>query len=146
LPPPNSAGRPLLSGARKLPIAASIALDMIGLTPGTVIRRSHAYSTRFANVRGQAFDALVKPVPIACQILDGAHYRQRQCVRALGEDAWQLCTQTAEALAHRNPAFQQEGANLIDDAGALPDQPFANPVQRLQVELLSRFGGDEFHR
>src|SRR5580693_4146917 len=46
----------------------------------------------------------------------------------------------------RRPALQQEGTNLIDDAGALADQPFAHPVQRLQVELVGRLGSDEFHR
>jgi len=35
------------------------------------------------------------------------------------------------SLAHRNPALQQEGADLIDDAGALADQPLPYPVQRL---------------
>ena len=43
-------------------------------------------------------------------------------------------------------AEAQEGTNLIDDAGALPDQSLAHPVQRLQVELIRRLGGDEFHR
>jgi len=28
----------------------------------------------------------------------------------------------------------------------LPDQPFAHPVQRLQVELAGRLGGNVFHR
>lgn len=31
-------------------------------------------------------------------------------------------------------------------ASALPDQPFAHPVQRLQIELVSRLSGNEFHR
>jgi hypothetical protein len=44
-------------------------------------------------------------------------------------------------LPHRDSALQQEGADLIDDAGALTDQPLAHPVQRLQVELV----GDELH-
>jgi hypothetical protein len=32
------------------------------------------------------------------------------------------------------------------NAGALPDQPLAHPVQRLQIKLVCGFGGDEFHR
>jgi hypothetical protein len=36
----------------------------------------------------------------------------------------------------RTPAVQQEGADLIDDAGALADQSLAHPVQRLEVELI----------
>src|SRR5215510_15749445 len=31
-------------------------------------------------------------------------------------------------------------------ASVLPDQPFAHPVQRLQVKLIGGLGGDEFHR
>jgi hypothetical protein len=43
----------------------------------------------------------------------------------------------------RDAALQQEGADLIDDAGALTDQSLAHPVQRLQVELVGALGGDE---
>jgi hypothetical protein len=43
-------------------------------------------------------------------------------------------------------SLQQEGANLIDDAGALTDQPLTHPVQGLQVELLDSLGGDKSHR
>jgi hypothetical protein len=32
---------------------------------------------------------------------------------------------------------------LIDDAGALTDQPLTHPVQGLQVELLDSLGGDK---
>jgi hypothetical protein len=45
-------------------------------------------------------------------------------------------------LPHRDAAFQQEGADLIDDARALADQSLAHPVQRLQIELL---GGLRYH-
>src|SRR6516165_9053058 len=44
--------------------------------------------------------------------------------------------QEPQALPHHNPTLQQEGADLIDDAGALTDQPLTHPVQRLQVELI----------
>src|SRR5262249_9804796 len=39
-----------------------------------------------------------------------------------------------------------EGADLIDDAGALTDQPLTHTVERLQVELLGGLGRDELHR
>src|SRR5688572_15002925 len=55
-------------------------------------------------------------------------------------------TQEALSLPHRKVALQQEGANLIDDAGALADQSLAHPVQRLQVELIRGLGGNERHR
>jgi len=40
------------------------------------------------------------------------------------------------SLPHRNAALQQEGADLIDNAGTLADQALPYPMQRLQVELI----------
>jgi len=48
-------------------------------------------------------------------------------------------------LADRNATFQQEGTDLVDDAGTLADQALAHKMQRLQVQLIGRFGGDELH-
>src|SRR6516162_8818602 len=50
-----------------------------------------------------------------------------------------------QSLPHRNPALQQESADLIDDAGALTDQSLAHPMERLQVELVGGLGRNEFH-
>jgi hypothetical protein len=36
-------------------------------------------------------------------------------------------------LPHGNATFQEEGADLIDDARALADQALAHLVQRLEV-------------
>jgi hypothetical protein len=74
------------------------------------------------------------------------HHAWRQDVCAFGKYAGQFGTQEAETLADCNAALQQEGANLIDDAGALTDQPLTHPVQGLQVELLDSLGGDKSHR
>jgi len=49
-------------------------------------------------------------------------------------------------LPHGNATLQQEGADLIDDAGALTDQTLPHAVERLQVELLGGLGRDELHR
>jgi hypothetical protein len=48
-------------------------------------------------------------------------------------------------LPHRDAALQQEGADLIDDAGALADQSLAHTMERLQVELVGGLGCDELH-
>jgi hypothetical protein len=48
-------------------------------------------------------------------------------------------------LADRNAALQQEGTDLVDDAGTLADQARAHAMQRLQVQLVGCFGGDELH-
>src|SRR6266702_3043320 len=63
-----------------------------------------------------------------------------------GEDARQLGAQEAWPLPYGNAALQQEGSNLIDDAGALTDQTLPHAVERLQVELLGGLGRDELHR
>src|ERR1700721_1847235 len=44
----------------------------------------------------------------------------------------------------RSPA--RAFADLIDDAGALPDQSFTHAMQCLQVELVGALGGNELHR
>jgi hypothetical protein len=95
---------------------------------------------------GQAVDALVQPAPVAGQLFDDPDHARRQNIGARAEDDRQLGAQKAQPLAHRYSALQQEGANLIGDAGALADQPLPHPVQRLQVELLDRFGRDKLHR
>ena len=49
-------------------------------------------------------------------------------------------------LGQAPPSVEQEGADLVDHTGALANQPFANPMQRLQIELLDRFDGDTDRR
>jgi hypothetical protein len=85
-------------------------------------------------------------MPVTGQVLDNPYHARRQDVTTLGEDAGQFQTKEAKSLAHCHSAFQQEGANLVDDAGALAYQPSAHPVQRLKVKLVGRLGGDELHR
>jgi hypothetical protein len=44
-------------------------------------------------------------------------------------------------LPHRNAPLQQEGADLIDDAGTLTDQALADAVQANSVAALTRKAG-----
>src|SRR6201988_2326119 len=69
----------------------------------------------------------------------------RPSLSAFGDNGGQLSTQEAWPLPYRHPTLQQEGAHLVDDAGALADQSLAHSVQGLQVELLGGLGGDELH-
>jgi len=48
-------------------------------------------------------------------------------------------------LTHGNATLQQEGADLIDDASALTDQPLTHAVERLQIELLGALCRHELH-
>src|SRR5215469_9766934 len=133
--------------ASPAPIAATIALEMIGPTPGTLISRSQCVSSRASasislerpsmrtssrrqspakssitrNMRGERTSVRVARMP-------GSSRRRKR-------SPW----------SYRNAAFQQKGADLINDAGPLTDQPLAHAVQRLQVELVGRLGRDELH-
>src|SRR6516165_6663388 len=51
-----------------------------------------------------------------------------------------------QPLPHCDAPLQQEGADLIDDAGALAHQSLTHPMQGLQIELVGGLGGDELHR
>ena len=94
----------------------------------------------------QTLDPLVEPAPVAGQVLDHAHHAGRQDIRRCSQNARQLGTQEALSLAYRNATLQQEGTDLIDDAGALADQSFSHTVQRLQVELIGGLRRHELHR
>ena len=74
------------------------------------------------------------------------HHAQRQDLGARSENSRKLGPQETQSLADGNAAFQEESANLVDDAGALADQPLAHAVQRLQVELFCGLRCDELHR
>ncbi len=116
--------------------------------PGTLISRSQPdilARNGFDLVR-QALDPLIEPAPVASQVLDDPHHARRQDIRWRGQDARQLGTQEPLSLPHRNAALQQEGADLIDDAGALADQSLTHPVQCLQVELIGGLRRHELHR
>src|SRR6266702_2136150 len=94
----------------------------------------------------QTLDALVEPAPVSCQIFDDAHHAWRQSVGGCGENARQLVAKEAQSLPNGDATFQQEGADLVDDAGALAHQPLPYAVQPLQVELVGGLGRDELHR
>ena len=46
-------------------------------------------------------------------------------------------------MPNGNATFQQEGTDLVDDAGALAHQPLSHAVHRLKVELVGGLGRDE---
>jgi hypothetical protein len=50
-----------------------------------------------------------------------------------------------QSLSHRDAALQQEGADLVDNAGTLTDQSLAHPMQGLEIKLVRRLGRDELH-
>ena len=94
----------------------------------------------------QTLNALIEPAPIAGQVLDDPHHAWRQGISWCRQDAWQRRAQVPLPLPHCNTALQQEGTDLIDDAGTLADQSFTHPVQCLQVELVGGLRRHKLHR
>src|ERR1035437_919284 len=139
--------RPLVK-ASPVPIAATIALEMIGPMPGTLISRSQPASRRaMASIspdKPSIRSSSRRQSPVRPSIIRTHAWRQDFWGR--GQDAWQLGAQKPLSLPHRYAALQQEGADLIDDAGALADQALPHAVQCLQVELLRGLRRHELHR
>src|ERR1700719_941113 len=114
--------RPLVNTS-PAPIAATIALEMIGPTPGTLINRSQPASWRAsASISAdRRSNALIQPSPIARQVLDDLCHVRRKVRGGSAENARQLGAQKALPVSHSETALQQKSADLIDDAGALTD-------------------------
>jgi len=126
-----------------VPIAATVALAMIGPIPGTLttgILACHGF-----DLARQAVNPFIEAPPIGGEPFDDAHQAWRQDLARLRQEARQFETQEARSLPYRDAALEQEGADLIDDARALTDQTSAYTMQPLQVELINRLGGDEPH-
>ncbi len=68
-------------------------------------------------------DTLIKPAPVFGHTFNDTHYARRQHIGWRRKNPRQLGAQESQTLPHRNAALQKEGADLIDDAGALADQP-----------------------
>ena len=63
-----------------------------------------------------------------------------------GENARQFVSKEAQSLPNSNATFQQKGPDLVDNAGALADQPLSHTVHGLKVQLVDCLGRDELHR
>jgi DNA topoisomerase IA len=95
-------------------------------------------TTATLDVRGFEFRAAGRqPVDLGWR----AAFPEWQPADEKGDEA-----QLLPPLRNGDPAFQHEGANLIDDTGALRDQPLAHPMQCLQIKLLRGLGRHELHR
>src|SRR5262249_20826074 len=136
-----------LANAAPLPIAATIALEMIGPMPGTVITLRQL-SSLFASpdLIGHGFNSLVEPPPVIGKISDDACHAWRKNVGPLGQDVRQLLAKKPESLPDHDAAFQKKATNLIDHRGSLTDEARPHPMQTLQIQLLVGFGGNEAGR
>ena len=106
-------------------MVATMALAMIGPTPGTLIRRWQASSRghESLDLASHRIDALIEMMPVLHQAFDHVHHARREDIGALGENVRQRLPQRTQPLAHRNPALEQEGADLVDHRRALAHQP-----------------------
>jgi hypothetical protein len=73
-------------------MAATIALEMIGPMPGTLINRSQPASWRaMVSISfDKPLDPLIEPAPVAGQIFDNADHARRQDIWRHGQDARQF--------------------------------------------------------
>ena len=60
----------------------------------------------------------IEPAPVLGQTLNEVYHARRQHFGRRSQNARQLGTQEPKSLTHRNAALEQEGADLVDDAGA----------------------------
>src|SRR5437762_2768750 len=105
--------RPCLKPA-PLPIAATTALEMIGPTPGIVIRRWQLSScSARASISVDTLSIRASSRRQSCARSE-AHHPWREHVRVRAEDIWQRPTQGHHALPHRDAALDQKAADLID--------------------------------
>src|SRR6516162_10015003 len=80
------------------------------------------------DLTGYALDPLIEPAPVLGQSRDDAHHARRQHFGRCCQNTRQLGTQEPKSLSDRNAALEQEGADLVDDPGALADQSLAHPM------------------
>src|SRR5215472_13129419 len=116
-----------LENASPVPIAATIALEMIGPMPGTLTNRSQPASRRARAVISPDKQSIRSSSRRLGQPLNEAYRARRQHFGRCSQDARQLGTQEPKSLTLRNAALEQEGADLVDDAGALTDQSLPHP-------------------
>src|SRR6476646_847117 len=130
-----------LANAAPLPIAATMALEMIGPMPGTVITLRQL-SSAFASVSISSVTvsiSIIELPPVAGKITDDAYHAWRKRVRSLGQNVGQQLAKEPRSLPNDYAALQEKAANLIDHGGPLADKARAYPVKRLQIELLIAF-------
>ena len=125
-----------------LPIAATIALEMIGPMPGTVITLRQL-SSLFASVQISSVTVSIRSSSRrrTGKISDDACHAWRKNVGPLGQDVRQLLAKKAESLPDHYAAFQKKATNLIDHRGSLADEARPHPMQRLQIQLLVGLAG-----
>src|SRR5262249_52508334 len=117
---------------------------MIGPIPGTLIKRSQP-----ASWRAKTSISLDRPsMRSSSRRQSPARSSSTRTMRGdkPSQDAARMRGNSARRKRQPCRTAMQEGADLIDDAGALTDQPLTHAVERLQVELLGGLGRDELHR
>ena len=139
---PNHAAksRPLAK-ASPVPIAATIALEMIGPMPGTLVSRSHPASCRAKT----AISLDKSSIRSSRRRQSSAKSLMIRAMRADSASGGVAKMRGNSARNNRSPCRMAtpQGANLIDDASALADQSLSYTMQGLQVEL---FGGLRCHK
>src|SRR5215831_21391935 len=137
-----------LANAAPLPIAATIALEMIGPMPGTVITLRQL-SSLFASVPISSVTVSIRSSSRRQSLARSATMRamrgERTSVR-LARMSGSCWRRNRSPCRTTMPRFQKKATNLIDHRSSLADEARPHPMQRLQIQLLVGFGGNEAGR
>src|SRR6185437_16471494 len=68
-------------------------------------------------------DATVEPTPVVRQGFDDTRHARRENLASRSQDTGELGAEETLTLPHGDPTLQEKRTDLIDDAGALTDQP-----------------------
>lgn len=103
--------------------------------------------------RGQRLDLLrhlgkptIQKLELVPELAQHAAHRQRQIVRCIAHDAFDRGFQLTGPLMDRDAIFETEGAHLADQLRAIADDPIADSVERLHVDLFDGLDLHEPHR
>src|SRR3981081_863185 len=129
-------------------MAATIALEMIGPMPGTVITLRQL-SSLFASVSISSVTVSIRssscrqsPARSMTIRIMRVDSKSGRLARMSGSN-WR---RKRSPCRNDNAALQQKTAHLIDHCGSLADKARPYPVQRLQIQLFICFNWDEPRR
>jgi hypothetical protein len=118
-------------------MAAIRAVAVSAPMPG-ISKSRRVVSSWCAISMNSAADPLVQPAPFLPQVLQQATNTRAQPILLIGEQLRQSTHHLSLALRQKDAALQKDAADLVDQCRAAIDQPLADAMQRLQVQLRFR--------
>jgi hypothetical protein len=97
------------------------------------------------NLAGETLDARIQAAPTSERSSRMRNMRGERTSVRVARMPGSSARRKRSPCRTATPRSQKEGADLVDDAGALTDQSFAHAVQPLQVELVGGLGCNKLH-